>query len=198
MLRRMQWIDDSLAEMAAVHRAFVESGPTVEIERAIALLADALTAGNKVLACGNGGSMADAMHFAEELTGRFRGNRRALPALALSDPAMLSCIANDFGYDAVFERAVQAFGQDGDVLVAISTSGNSPNVLRAAAAAHQQGLAILALTGKDGGQLAPYAATELRIPHHGHADRIQEMHIKLLHLLVQGIERQMELGEAAS
>jgi D-sedoheptulose 7-phosphate isomerase len=194
----MQWIDDSLAEMAAVHRAFVESGPTVEIERAIALLADALTAGNKVLACGNGGSMADAMHFAEELTGRFRGNRRALPALALSDPAMLSCIANDFGYDAVFERAVQAFGQDGDVLVAISTSGNSPNVLRAAAAAHQQGLAILALTGKDGGQLAPYAATELRIPHHGHADRIQEMHIKLLHLLVQGIERQMELGEAAS
>ena len=132
--------------------------------------------------------MCDAMHFAEELTGRYRDDRRALPAVSISDPSHLTCVGNDYGFDAVFERYVQAMGQSGDVLLAISTSGNSKNVIKAAEAARQQGLVVVGLTGKDGGALAPLCDAEVRVPWNGHADRIQEVHIKCIHALIDHIE----------
>lgn len=158
------------------------------------LMANALKHEKKILSCGNGGSMSDAMHFAEELSGRFRADRPAYAALALSDPAYLSCVANDYGYEQVFARAVEALGQRGDVLLAISTSGNSANVLRAAEQARQRQMKVIALTGNSGGQLALLADVELRVPHTGFADRIQEMHIKLIHILILQIERSLALA----
>ncbi len=156
------------------------------------IMANALRHDKKILSCGNGGSMSDAMHFAEELSGRFRNDRPAYAALALSDPAFLSCVANDYGYEQVFARGVQALGQRGDVLLAISTSGNSVNVLRAAEAARAQNMKVIALTGKDGGALAALADVELRVPHHGFADRIQEVHIKIIHCLIEEIEQLLQ------
>ncbi|MGB3617951.1 MAG: D-sedoheptulose 7-phosphate isomerase [Catalinimonas sp.] len=155
------------------------------------LLSDAFKAEKKVLACGNGGSHCDAMHFAEELTGRFRDDRAPLPALAVSDPTHLTCVANDYGFAEVFARHVAALGQPGDVLLGISTSGNSANVIRAVATAREKGMKVLLLTGKDGGKLAGQADVEIRVPHFGYADRIQEVHIKVIHLLIQLIERDM-------
>ena len=118
-------------------------------------MVNAMRSGGKVISCGNGGSMCDAMHFAEELTGRYRADRLALPAIAISDPSHLTCVGNDHGYEFVFSRFVEAMGQPGDVLLAISTSGNSPNVVRAAQAAKDGGMMVVGLTGKDGGALAP-------------------------------------------
>ena len=151
-------------------------------------MAQSISKGGKVISCGNGGSMCDAMHFAEELTGRYRDDRRALPAVSISDPSHLTCVGNDYGFDVVFERYVQAMGQSGDVLLAISTSGNSKNVIKAAEAARQQGLFVVGLTGKDGGALAPLCDAEVRVPWNGHADRIQEVHIKCIHALIDHIE----------
>lgn len=136
--------------------------------------------------------MSDAMHFAEELSGRFRGDRRALPAIAISDPSHITCSANDFGYDKVFARFVEAIGSKGDVLVAISTSGNSANVMEACIAARQKGMKIVGLTGKNGGKLAGMCDVEIRVPFFGFADRVQEVHIKIIHSLIHYIE--MKLG----
>ena len=152
-------------------------------------MADALKNGGKILSCGNGGSMCDAMHFAEELSGRYRENRKALAALSLSDSAHISCVANDYGYDFVFSRGVEALGRPDDVLLAISTSGNSVNVLRAAETARKQGLKVISLTGKDGGKLADLSDVEIRVSHSGFADRIQEIHIKVIHILILLIEK---------
>jgi D-sedoheptulose 7-phosphate isomerase len=152
------------------------------------LMAEAIRSGGKVISCGNGGSMCDAMHFAEELTGRYRDDRRALPALSISDPSHLTCVGNDYGFDAVFSRFVEAMGKPGDVLLAISTSGQSANVLRAAEAARLLGMSVVGLTGKDGGALAPLCDAEIRVPWNGHADRIQEVHIKCIHALIDHIE----------
>jgi len=152
------------------------------------LMAEAIYNGNKIISCGNGGSMCDAMHFAEELTGRFRKNRPALPAISISDPSHISCVANDYGYQYVFSRYIEAVGQAGDVLLAISTSGNSENVLLAAQIARTKGMSVVALTGKDGGKLSAASDIELRIPHFGFADRVQEVHIKIIHTLIQYIE----------
>ena len=135
------------------------------IEQAARLMAASLQQGGKILTCGNGGSLCDAQHFAEELTGRYRQNRRALAAIALTEASHMSCVANDFGYDYVFSRYVEALGRPGDVLLAISTSGNSPNVLRAAEAARAPGMQVVSLTGKDGGQLAALSDVEIRAPH---------------------------------
>lgn len=170
-------------------------GDPQQLERlvyAADLMANALQHDKKIISCGNGGSMSDAMHFAEELSGRYRNDRPAYAALALSDPAFLSCVANDYGYEQVFARGVAAFGQRGDVLLAISTSGNSANVLRAAEAARAKNMKVVALTGKDGGALAALADVELRVPHHGFADRIQEIHIKIIHCLIEEIEHRMQ------
>ena len=143
------------------------------------------------MSCGNGGSMCDAMHFAEEWTGRFRGNRDALPAIAFSDPSQLTCIANDFGYDEVFARSVAAYGKEGDVLVALSTSGNSPNVLKAVAAAKERGITTVGLLGKGGGELLDQVDVPIVVPHAQSSDRIQEVHIKVLHIVIEAVERQL-------
>ncbi|HHR5886758.1 TPA: D-sedoheptulose 7-phosphate isomerase [Providencia alcalifaciens] len=161
------------------------------IEKAAVLLADSFKAGGKVISCGNGGSHCDAMHFAEELTGRYRENRPGYPAIAISDVSHLSCVSNDFGYEFVFSRFVEAVGQKGDVLLGISTSGNSGNIIKAIEAARAKGMKVITLTGKDGGKMAESADVEIRVPHFGYADRIQEIHIKVIHILIQLIEKEM-------
>lgn len=150
---------------------------------------EALTAGNKLMSCGNGGSMCDAMHFAEEWTGRFRGNRGALPAIAFSDPSQLTCIANDFGYDEVFARSVEAYGKEGDVLVCMSTSGNSRNAIRAIEQAKQMGVRTVALLGRGGGEMRDMADLAIVVPDATTSDRIQELHIKILHIAIEAVER---------
>jgi D-sedoheptulose 7-phosphate isomerase len=157
------------------------------------MLSACFSAGHKVFSCGNGGSMSDAMHFAEELTGKYRKNRKPLPAIAISDPAYLSCIANDYSYDEVFSRFIIAMGQQNDVLLAISTSGNSKNIIMAAKSAREKGMKIIGLTGKNGGELASLCDIEIRVPHQGYSDRIQEIHIKVIHILIEYIERKLGL-----
>ena len=159
------------------------------IAQAAELVAASLNHGGKVLTCGNGGSLCDAQHFAEELSGRYRQDRRALAAIALTEASHMTCVANDFGFEFVFSRFVEALGRPGDVLLAISTSGNSPNILRAAEAARAAGMKVVSLTGKDGGQLASLSDIEIRVPHFGYADRIQEVHIKVIHILIMLIEK---------
>ena len=164
-----------------------------KIETAIEMMCTALKAGNKIISCGNGGSMCDAMHFAEELSGRFRNNRRGLAAVSISDPSHISCVANDFGYDFVFSRYIEALGQSGDVLLGISTSGSSKNVILAVEEAKKKGMKTLVLTGKDGGKLAELADLEIRAPYSEFADRAQEIHIKIIHNFILGIELNLGL-----
>lgn len=191
-MSRHQHLRESLAEARALLDVLLADDQWLEqLAYAGDVLSHALRQQRQVISCGNGGSMSDAMHFAEELSGRYRNDRPALPAMAISDPAYLSCTANDYGYEAVFSRYVEAFGRKGDVLLAISTSGNSTNVLKAAQAARERGMTVIALTGKDGGQLAKLCDIELRVPHQGYADRIQEVHIKIIHILIAEIERQL-------
>lgn len=157
------------------------------------LMVKALAQGNKIISCGNGGSMCDAMHFAEELSGRFRNDRPPLAAVAISDPTHITCVANDFGFSKVFSRFVESIGQPGDVLLAISTSGDSPNVVEAAIAAKARGMHVVALTGKSGGKLAELADFEIRAPKSDYSDRVQEIHIMVIHSLVQYIEQGLSL-----
>ncbi len=185
-------IRQQLEEARELLDTFLQDETQLErIAYAADLLTHAFRQQRKVISCGNGGSMSDAMHFAEELSGRFRDDRPALPAMAISDPAYLSCTANDYGYEQVFARWIEAFGQKGDVLLAISTSGNSANVLKAVETARSQGLTIIGLTGKDGGEIGPRCDVEIRVPHHGYADRIQELHIKIIHILIGQVEAAM-------
>ena len=148
----------------------------------------AIENGGKILSCGNGGSHCDAMHFAEELTGRYRDNRKALAAIAISDPSHLSCVGNDFGYEFVFSRFIEGLGKPGDVLLGISTSGNSKNIIQAIHAAKKMGITTIALTGKDGGEIGKICDIEIRAPHSLYADRAQEIHIKVIHSLIDFIE----------
>ncbi len=183
------------AELTEAHdlltRFLADEAQLAAIEAASEVLLTAFRAGNKAVSCGNGGSMCDAMHFAEELTGRYREDRPGLAALALSDASYLTCVGNDYGYEQVFARGVRALGRPGDVLLGISTSGNSANVLRAAEAAREIGMKTIILSGKDGGKLAALADVEVRVPHFGFADRVQEIHIKVIHLLILLVERGM-------
>ena len=174
---------------ALLDRFLADPANLTAIEQAARLMADCLRRGGKILTCGNGGSLCDAQHFAEELSGRYRHDRPALAAIALTEASHLTCVANDFGFEFVFSRFVQALGRPADVLLAISTSGNSPNILRAAEAAKTLGMSVVGLTGKDGGQLAPLCDVEIRAPHAGYADRIQEIHIKAIHVIILLIER---------
>lgn len=148
----------------------------------------ALLSDHKIIACGNGGSMCDAMHFAQDFTGRFRESRNPLPAICISDPAYLSCVATDFGWNKSFSRFVKGFGNEGDILLAISTSGNSVNVVKAAETAKKKKMIVIGLTGKDGGQLAQFCDIEIRAPHTEYADRVQEIHIKVIHALIDFVE----------
>jgi D-sedoheptulose 7-phosphate isomerase len=163
----------------------------VAIEHAATLLVHTFENGGRVYACGNGGSMSDAMHFAEELTGRFRSNRRGLPAQAISDVGHLSCVANDFGYDQVFSRYVQSHGRAGDCLFAISTSGKSTNVINAAVEAKNLGMTVVALTGRAETQLGALADVCIATPAGEFADRAQELHIKVIHILIELVERKI-------
>jgi D-sedoheptulose 7-phosphate isomerase len=159
-----------------------------QIEKAGQLMVSAIQSNGKIISCGNGGSLCDAMHFAEELSGRYRDNRKALPAVSISDPSHMSCVGNDYGYDFVFSRYVEAIGQKQDVLLAISTSGNSKNVINAIVAAKEKGMQVVGLTGKDGGEMATLCDVEIRAPKSEYADRAQEIHIKVIHSLIDYIE----------
>jgi D-sedoheptulose 7-phosphate isomerase len=183
-------IHQHFVEAAGVLEAFASDPANIEaILRSADAMVAALRSGGRIISCGNGGSMCDAMHFAEELTGRFRDDRPPIAAVSISDPSHLTCVGNDHGFDQVFARFVQAHGRAGDVLLAISTSGNSANVLRAAETARAMGLHVIGLTGKDGGKLARHCTVEVRVPHSGYADRVQEVHIKVIHALIDHIER---------
>jgi len=163
------------------------------IEQAIDRITQSFNTGGKIIACGNGGSHCDAMHFAEELTGRYRHDRKALPALAISDSSHITCVANDYGYEYVFSRFVEAHGKAGDILLGISTSGNSANVIKALEKARELGMYTIALTGKDGGEIKDLCDLEIRAPKSEYADRAQEIHIKIIHSLIDGIELRLQL-----
>lgn len=187
----MSFVQNALQDSYQTLHTFMSNSENLnKIEKACEVLANAMESGNKAMSCGNGGSFCDAMHFAEELTGRFRKDRRALPAMAMSDGSHMTCVANDFGYDHVFSKYIEAFGQKGDVLLAISTSGNSPNVLKAVEYAKQRGMKVIALSGKDGGKLKELADVAI-IVESKMTDRIQEIHIKLIHIFIEAIERRL-------
>ena len=182
-------ITDGLAEAKSELDAFINDPLTASsIMEAANLMAACLTQGGKIISCGNGGSLCDATHFAEELTGRFRDDRRPLPAIAINDPAYITCVGNDYSFEVVFSRWVEAFGKTGDTLLAISTSGSSNNILKAAEAARRLGMKVVALTSKKGKSLAELADVVVAAPDAPHSDRIQEIHIKVIHILIQSIE----------
>lgn len=158
------------------------------VAQAANLMIASLKNGGKVMSCGNGGSLCDAMHFAEELSGRFRQDRPAIAAMSLADPSHMSCVANDFGYEYVFSRFLEAVGKEGDVLLAITTSGTSKNVVKAAQAAKARGVRVVALTGKSGTPICELADVAIVTPAGRFADRVQELHIKLIHIMIELIE----------
>lgn len=182
-------IADHFFEAAEILQKFNTTENFQKLTDAGKLMVEAIANKGKIISCGNGGSMCDAMHFAEELTGRYRDDRPALPAISISDPSHISCVANDYGYEFVFSRYIEAIGQPGDVLLAISTSGNSKNVLNAITVAKEKGMKVIGLTGKDGGKMAAVCDVEIRAPHSPYADRAQEIHIKCIHSLIDFIER---------
>ena len=181
-------------EAAEALKSFNNDANHTKIANAIILMSEALSNGNKIISCGNGGSMCDAMHFAEELSGKFRNDRKGLAALSISDPSHITCVANDYGFDEVFSRYVEAVGNEGDILLGISTSGNSGNVINAVKVARKQGIKTIVLTGKTGGTLAELTDLEIRAPRSKFADRAQEIHIKVIHTLIDGIERALKLS----
>ncbi|MDQ3395886.1 MAG: D-sedoheptulose 7-phosphate isomerase [Bacteroidota bacterium] len=181
-----------LLEAAGVLDQFLSDASNLQkINLAAQTIAESLHHDGKVISCGNGGSHCDAMHFAEELTGRYRENRKALSAIAISDPSHISCTANDYGYEHVFSRFIEGLGRENDVLFAISTSGNSQNIILAVEAARQKGMKVILLTGKDGGKMKNLSDVEIIVPHFGFADRIQEVHIKIIHIIILLIEKMM-------
>lgn len=185
-------IDRELQEASRVLEEFMNDASNLQaIRKAASILVRCIDTGGKIISCGNGGSMSDAMHFAEELSGRFRADRPSIPAIAISDAGFITCTANDYGYEKVFSRFVEGLGNTGDALLAISTSGNSANVINAAKAAAEKGMSVIALTGKDGGELAKLCDVEIRAPHSDYSDRVQEIHIKVIHILVLLIEQEV-------
>lgn len=171
-------------------RFIADDGSLEAIQQFVETVSKAISIGNKVISCGNGGSMCDAMHFAEELTGRFRDDRHALPAIAISDPSHITCTGNDYGFDSIFSRYIEGVGRHGDVLLAISTSGNSPNIINAVNAAKKMGLVTVGLLGKDGGKLRDLVDLPLVVPAQT-SDRIQEVHIKIIHIVIELTEKQL-------
>lgn len=182
---------DSYVTTYELLKDFIEIERKENITEKIAVdMAAAFQAGNKVLIAGNGGSNCDALHFAEEFTGRFRGNRRALPAIALSDSSHITCVGNDFGFDYIFSRGIEAYGKEGDFFIGLSTSGNSANVIKAVEAAKELGMKTIVLLGKDGGKLKGMCDYEFVIPG-ATSDRIQEIHMMILHIIIEGVEKIM-------
>lgn len=187
----MSFIRSSLSEAQSTLNKFIEDENNIKlIENSIQIFVDSFNNGGRVFSCGNGGSMCDSLHFAEELTGRYRKDRRPLPATGISEAGHITCIANDFGFDHIFSRFVDAWGQKGDVLLAISTSGNSANVIKAVEVAKARQMKVIGLLGKDGGKLKSMVDIPIVIPC-AITDRIQEVHIKCIHIFIEGIERQI-------
>jgi len=192
----MNLIRQQLLEAKTLLESFLADDLQIQhIEQSGILMADAIRDGHKILSCGNGGSMCDAMHFAEELSGLYREERRALPAIAVSDPSHLTCAGNDYGFEAIFSRFIEAVGQSGDILLAISTSGNSDNVVNAARVAKGKGMKVIGLTGKSGGKLAGLCDVEIRAPQSDYSDRIQEIHIKIIHSIIFMVEKKLAQGK---
>jgi len=188
----MEEIKKSLEQASNILIEFINNKSNIEkISKAGNIIINSIKSGGKIISCGNGGSMCDAMHFAEELTGRFRNSRIALPAIAISDPSHISCVANDYGYEYVFSRFIEALGKEGDILFAISTSGNSKNIINAINSAKEKGLKIIGLTGKNGGEIAKIVDIEIRAPYSEYSDRAQEIHIKVIHCLIEFIENHL-------
>ena len=186
-----KYIEISLSETVDNFTEFANNTENIEVINEIAAtIANGFNNGKKVLICGNGGSSTDAMHFAEELTGKFRKERRALPAISLTDPSHLTCVANDYGYAEVFARGVEAYGTKGDILIAISTSGNSQNIISAVSRAAENEMITFGLLGKNGGTLNNKCDLQLIAPGNT-TDRIQEIHIAVLHIIIETIERIM-------
>lgn len=185
-------IRNSFSEAREVLNNFVGDDNNLEkVKEAGDLLVSMFRKGGKVFSCGNGGSLCDAMHFAEELTGRFRKDRIALPAIAITDASHLTCVSNDMGFDEVFSRSIEALGKEGDVLLAISTSGHSANILRAIETAHKKGMKVIGLTGKTGGDMKDCCDIAIVVPWNKYSDRIQEVHIKIIHILIEYIEKEL-------
>jgi len=185
-------IQQHFLEAREVLDAFISDAKNFEaIDRAGQLLVNSIQSEGKIISCGNGGSLCDAMHFAEELTGRYRDNRPAIGAIAISDPSHMACVGNDYGYDYVFSRYLEGVGRKGDVLLAISTSGNSQNVIHAINAAKEKDMKVIGLTGKDGGEMAKMCDVEIRAPKSEYADRAQEIHIKVIHSLIDYVENNL-------
>lgn len=187
----IEQIADQFSEANEILQKFNNSENHKKIADAAAIMASSVKNGGKIISCGNGGSMCDAMHFAEELTGRFRNDRSSIPAISISDPSHISCVGNDYGFEFIFSRFIEGMGNEGDVLLAISTSGNSVNVVNAISAARKKGMKVIALTGKDGGKMADLCDIEIRAPHSEYADRAQEIHIKVIHSLILSIEAEV-------
>lgn len=160
------------------------------------IMSETLKQGGKIISCGNGGSLCDATHFAEELTGRYRFNRRSLPAIAINDPAYMTCVGNDFSFEDIYGRYVEGVGQAGDALLAISTSGNSENILWAVEAAHEKGMKVIGLTSEGGNKLSAVADVAVCAPRSAFSDRIQEIHIKVIHILIQLIEAELQVEKS--
>ena len=187
-------ISNSLEEARQTLDEFISSPSTLnQIEKAALICAEALKQGNKILSCGNGGSLCDATHFAEELTGRYRNSRCPLPAIAINDPAYMTCVGNDFSFQNIFSRYVKGVGAKGDVLLTISTSGNSQNILNAAVAAQKTEMKVIALTSHGENKLSLLSDVAICAPRTAHSDRIQEIHIKVIHVLIQCIEEILPL-----
>jgi D-sedoheptulose 7-phosphate isomerase len=187
----MNFIRSSLEDAHKTLTTFLGNEDNInKIEQAIQTFVDSFQNKGRVFSCGNGGSMCDALHFAEELTGRYRKDRAPLPATGISEAGHITCIANDFGFEYIFSRYIDAWGQKGDVLLAISTSGNSANVIKAVEVAKSKGMKVVGLLGKDGGKLKSMVDVPLVIDC-PITDRIQEVHIKCIHIFIEGIERKI-------
>jgi D-sedoheptulose 7-phosphate isomerase len=181
-------IADQFSQSLEILQLFNNSENIAKITSAGDIMTSSIKDGGKIISCGNGGSMSDAMHFAEELTGRFRDDRPSIAALSISDPSHITCVGNDYGFDSIFSRYIEGLGKPGDVLLAISTSGNSKNVINAINEAKRKGMLVIGLTGKTGGEMAHLCDVEIRAPHSEYADRAQEIHIKVIHSLIGYIE----------
>ena len=188
----MNLIKRELSESKLILEKFIGDEETLKkINDASKLMIETIKKGGKIISCGNGGSMCDAMHFAEELSGKFREERKPLPAISISDPSHITCVGNDYGFDYIFSKFMEGVGKKGDTLLAISTSGNSNNVINAAKYCKKKNINVISLTGKDGGKLSSYSNIEIRVPHFGYSDRIQEIHIKIIHILILLIEKKI-------
>jgi D-sedoheptulose 7-phosphate isomerase len=188
---KTNYIQNSLKQAQDTINQFIEVENNITLmEESIRTFIDSIKIDGRILTCGNGGSMCDSMHFVEELTGRFRKDRDPIAAMSMGDPSHITCVANDYGFDYIFSRHVQAWGRKGDTLLAISTSGNSPNVINAVKVAKEKGIKVIGLLGKNGGKLKDLVDTALSVDSQI-SDRIQEIHIKLIHIFIEGIEREL-------